>query len=89
MAEHGSRQRGDIFVRDVISMMRKSASFCRQNDKLRGAHAGAVIDIFLDEIRRGTAVVARGATQLDHIIRERLTDRDHAHEFLEIENLFR
>ena len=51
MAQDGRGQRADVFVGHVIAVAQQGASFRRQHDELRGAHAGAVVDVFLDEVR--------------------------------------
>ncbi len=89
MAQDGNRERGDVLVRDVVAPASESARLGRQNDELRRADAGAVIDIFLDEVGRQAAIVPRGANQANNIGRERFRNRDHAHQLLKIENLLR
>src|SRR6266853_1600657 len=69
--------------------MGKSARFRRQDDELGGAHAAPVIYVFLDEVGRASAVVARGANEFNHVSSQGFADWHHADQLLEIENLFR
>ena len=87
MAQDGDRQRGDVLVGHVIAAARQRAGLGGQHEELRGADAGAVVDVLLDEVRAPAAVVARGAHQIDDVARDRFGDRHHAHQLLEIENL--
>src|SRR5580700_2827223 len=44
MAQNRNGQRSHVFVGDVIAAPRQRAGLGCQHDKLRGAHAGAVVD---------------------------------------------
>ena len=68
--------------------MRQGAGFGGQHDELRGPHACAVVDVFLNKIRRRTALVPGRANQIHHVPRQRFGDRHHTHELLEIQNFF-
>src|SRR5580700_6606015 len=87
MPEHGDGQRSDVVVGDVITAARQGAGLGSQYDELRGANAGAVVDVLLDEVGRQAAVMARGANQIDDVASQGFGDGDHAHKLLEIENL--
>ncbi len=79
----------DVLIRHVVTVMRESARFRRQDDELGGAHTAAVIYVFLDEVRRCAAVVARGANEFDYVTSQGFADRHHADQFLEIEDFLR
>ena len=53
------------------------------------AHTCSVVHVFLDELRRVPARAPRGADQRHHVAGQRLRDRHHAHELLEVEDLLR
>ena len=47
MAQHRHHHRRNVLVGHVVALMRERARLGGQHDELRGAHAGAVVDIFL------------------------------------------
>ena len=89
VAQHGSGQRRDVLVGDVIAAAGKRARLGGEHDELRGANAAAVVHIFLDEVRRVLVLEARGAHEVHHVLGDRFGDRHHAHQLLKIENLLR
>ena len=58
VAQDRRGQRRDVLVGDVIAAARQRARLRRQHDELRGADAGAEVDVFLDEVGRACAVGA-------------------------------
>jgi len=88
VTEHGNRQSEDVFVGDMVSAARERASLCGEHDKLRGAHAGAIVHVFFDEVRSVLGFGPRRANQADDIFSNGVGNRHHAHQLLEIENLF-
>ncbi len=49
--QHRDGQRGDVLVGHVVAAASQRAGLGRQHQELRGAHAGAVVDVLLDEVR--------------------------------------
>ena len=88
MAQHGRDHGGDVVVGDVIALVRERAGLGGEHDELRRADAGAVVDVFLDEVRCAFTLGPRGTHQADDIARECFGDGHHAHELLEVEQIF-
>src|SRR5580704_284455 len=88
VTQDGGGQGADILIGDVIAVAQQRAGLGGQYDKLRGAHAGAEVHVILHEVGRAGIVGAGGANQLDRVAGDRVGDRHHTHQLLEIENLF-
>src|ERR1700677_984326 len=50
MAQDGDGHRDDVFFGYVVAAAGEGARFGRQHNELRGANAGAVVDVFFYEI---------------------------------------
>ena len=88
VAQDRDVQLAHVFEADVIAAFHQRAGFGGQHQELRRAHAAAVVDVFLHDVRRGGILHARGAHQFDGVLRHRFGDGRHADQLLEVENLF-
>src|ERR1700733_1261248 len=88
MAQDGHGDRGDVLVGNVIALARASPGLRGENDELRGADASPVVHIFLYEVGRVFTLVAGGTHQAHDVAGEGFGDGHHAHELLEVEQVF-
>ena len=89
MPHDGDYQRTNVFISDVVAAVHQGAGFAAENEELRGADAGAEVDVFLDEVERTAAAGRRAgiAHQINGVTGHRFGDGRHADELLEVENV--
>src|SRR5580700_3491360 len=67
VAEHRVSKGLNVFDRDVIATVHQATRLGAEDQELRGAQAGSVIDVLFDEIRRVGAARATGTRKLDGV----------------------
>src|SRR3989449_6722946 len=77
----------NIFHCNVVTPVYQSQRFCAENQELRCAQAGAVIQVLLDKIRRIRASRTARAGELDRITHDYVRDRHFANETLEFDDI--
>src|SRR5215471_7703716 len=86
MPENGIRQSLNVFDRNVVTAVNESSRLRTEDQELRRAETGAVIDILLHEIRRVCAAGPARARELDRITHDFLGHGHLPDEPLEFEN---
>src|SRR4029078_11484007 len=87
MTKHRMRERSDVIEPDVIAAMHERARLAAEDHPLSRAHAGAVVDPLLDEVRRDRGLRSRVARDVHRITRHRLRHWYPPDEALELDDV--